>query len=315
MTVAVCLVLYSFVVVVLAPHPLPRCTHAGVAPRLGVTVWMAAIGSVVLSWVAAPVFLALDVAGRWDAPAKVVQDCLATLRLVAVGRFGPLIQIGLLLLATLAVVALTVLTLRLIDGLARTRARSRDHGALARLVGRRVPGLDAVVLDAPERLAYCVAGRPNTIVLTSAAMDALDEHQLEAVLSHERAHLTGRHHVLLALTRGLARILPGLALFAVAGAEVARLLEMCADDVAARAHGPRTVLGALLALSGVTPAPAVALGATGADVVARAERLASPPGRARLARARLLLTTLAIAVVVVPALTATGLAFCGPMPG
>src|SRR5260370_1178978 len=104
--------------------------------------------------------------------------------------------------------------------------RRVPHARMARLVGRRVLGRDAVVLDAPERVAYCVAGRPHTIVVTSAALAALDERHLDAVLAHERAHLVGRHHLLLALTRSLAAILPTVALFRTGAAEVARLLEM-----------------------------------------------------------------------------------------
>jgi Zn-dependent protease with chaperone function len=206
-----------------------------------------------------------------------------------------------------------VLAVRLARTLSRVRTRSREHGRLVRLVGRPVPGADAVLLDAPERLAYCVAVRPHTIVVTSATMDTLDERQLRAVLSHERAHLAGRHHVLVAFTRGLARTLPGVALFTTGAAEIARLLEMCADDAAARAHGPRTVLGALLTLSGAVPSPAGTLAATGVDVLARAERLATPPGRASRLRARALLTAVAVLVVAGPVLTATGLALCGPM--
>jgi hypothetical protein len=60
---------------------------------------------------------------------------------------------------------------------------------------------------------------------------------------------------------------------------MARLLEMCADDAAARRYGSPTLLGALLALSGRTPAPRGALGSTGVEVLARAERLALPATR------------------------------------
>lgn len=313
MTIAVCLLLYSFAVAVLAPGPLLRCTRGGVAPRLGVAVWLAATGSVVLSWLAAAGFLVADLASRWDRPGMVLRDCFATLRSGSLGRFGVLVQLALLALAVLASVAVAVLAVRLARTLSRVRTRSREHGRLVRLVGRPVPGTGAVLLDAPERLAYCVAGRPHTIVVTSATLDTLDEGQLSAVLAHERAHLAGRHHVLVAFTRGLARILPGFALFTTGATETARLLEMCADDAAARAHGPRTVLGALLALSGAIPSPAGTLAATGTDVLARAERLAAPPGPANRARARVLLTAVAVLVVAGPALTATGLALCDPI--
>ena len=49
-----------------------------------------------------------------------------------------------------------------------------------------------VVLDDPRPAAYCVAGRPAAIVVTSGALAVLDQPQLEAVLAHERAHLAQR---------------------------------------------------------------------------------------------------------------------------
>jgi Zn-dependent protease with chaperone function len=320
MSVASCLVLYSFAVAVLAPRLLLRLTHAGVAPRLGVAAWLAAIGSVAASWAAAGGFLAGELVRDWSQPRQtMVSACFAELRAVAAGRYGVGVQIGLLVVTALTAAALAVLVWRLGRSLLRARASTLDHARMARIAGRHVAGLEAVVLDAPERAAYCVAGRPHLIVVTSAALEALDEPHLGAVLAHERAHLAGRHHLLLAFTRGLATSLPRIALFTTGATEVARLLEMCADDAAARAHGPRRVLGALLALSGAAPIPTGALGAAGVGILARAERLAAPPRPARRLRVRLLLGAGALGVVIGPLLTglfaASGLALCGPMSG
>jgi Zn-dependent protease with chaperone function len=77
----------------------------------------------------------------------------------------------------------------------------------------------------PQKMAYCLGGLPGTVVVTSAAVAALDRHHPDAVLAHERAHLAGRHHLLLGITRALAASLPRLRLFTVAHKEVARLLE------------------------------------------------------------------------------------------
>jgi Zn-dependent protease with chaperone function len=49
-------------------------------------------------------------------------------------------------------------------------------------------------------LLYCVPGRLPTIVVTTGALAVLEPEQLAAVLAHERAHLAGRHHLLLAVT-------------------------------------------------------------------------------------------------------------------
>ena len=320
MSVAACLLLYSFTAAVLAPRLLVRLTHAGVAPQLGVLAWLAAIVSVVASWTTAAAFLVGELVTDWNQPGRsVVSACFAQLRAVATGNDGLAVQLGLLALTALAAAALAVLLGRLGRSLLRARTSTHEHARMARIAGRRVEGLEAVVLDAPQRAVYCVAGRPHTIVVTSAALAALDQRHLDAVLAHERAHLAGRHHLVLALTRGLAAILPRIELFTTGAAEVARLLEMCADDAAARRHGARTVLRALLALSGAAPIPTGALGATGVGVLARAERLAAPPRPTHRLRTRLLLGGFAVLIAAGPVLTgglaAAGLSFCGPMIG
>jgi Zn-dependent protease with chaperone function len=317
---AACLLLYSFIAVVLAPRLLLRLAHTGVTPRLGVLAWVAALGSVVASWAAAAGFLLGEVVAGWNRPGRsLIGACFAQLRAVATGRYGFAIQLGVITLAAMTAVTLAVLLARLGRSLLRTRVGTHEHARMARIAGRRVEGLEAVVLDAPQRAAYCVPGRPHAIVITSAALAALDQRQLEAVLSHERAHLAGRHHLLLAVTRGLGAALPRLELFTAGATEVARLLEMCADDAAARRHGAPTVLRAMLALSSAAPIPRGALGATGVDVLARAERLAAPPRRVRRVRARLLLCGFAVLVALGPVVTgglaAAGLSFCGPMNG
>ncbi|MEU0467057.1 M56 family metallopeptidase [Amycolatopsis sp. NPDC006131] len=319
MNVAACLLLYSFAVAVLAPRLLVRLTRAGIAPRLGVAAWLIAIGSVVLSWIVAVAFVLGELALAWDRPGAVLSSCFATLRSVATGAHGVAVQSGVLTLAGLAAAALGVLGWRLARSLLRSRVGTHAHADLARAVGHPLPGSDAVVLPAAERLAYCVAGRPSAIVVTTAALDALDKRHLDAVLAHERAHLTGRHHLALAFSRGLATILPRVELFTTGSVEVARLLEMCADDAAVREHGRRTVLGAMLALSASAPVPADALGATGGSVIARAERLTAPPARARQWRTSLCLVAAAVVLTAGPAtvavFAATGLTLCNPPTG
>lgn len=320
MNVAACLLLYSFAVAVLGSRPLARLTRAGVAPRLGVAAWLVAIGSVVASWAVAAAFLVGELVQGWNQPGRaVVSACVAVLQEAALGRDGRLVQIGLLTLAACAATAVAVLSWRLGHSLLRARAATHQHAQAARILGRRVAGCEAVVLDAPERVAYCVPGRPNTIVVTSAAVNTLDEGHLDAVLSHERAHLAGHHHLIVAITRGLATILPKIELVTIGAAEVARLLEMCADDAAARTHGPATVLGALLALSGAAPIPSGALGATGVDVLARATRLATPPRLAQRVRVQLTLAAVSALLAVGPLLTVLmttiGVAMCDPVIG
>lgn len=315
MGVAVCLLLYSFAVVVLVPGLLVRLTRSGAVPSLAIAAWLTAIVSVLASWLIAAGFLVLTVARGWDRPGQLAIACFAAMHRVAVGGSGPLLQATLVALTATATSALAVVGWRLSAWMRRARALSHRHSADARIIGHHVAGLDAFVVEAPERLAYSVTGRPDIIVVTSAALDALDACHLDAVMTHERAHLTGRHHLMRALTRGLAATVPRVALFTVGAREIARLTEMAADDAAARRHGPDTVLGALLALSATATVPSCAAAATGTDVLARAERLATPT--VVRWRTRLILGAMTLLVVLAPLVVAMhaamGFGLCNPL--
>jgi hypothetical protein len=139
--------------------------------------------------------------------------------------------------------------------------------------GAGAPGIGAtgrrpaatVVLDDPRPAAYCVAGRPAAIVLTSGALQVLDPPQLGAVLAHECAHLAHGDHLLQTLTQGLAAAFPGVPLFIRGAAEVARLAEMGADDSAARVSSRPALVAALLAIATGTVIPTTGIpGAGGA---------------------------------------------------
>src|SRR6185437_1824856 len=174
------------------------------------------------------------------------------------------------------------------------------HAAAARIAGRRLPGTGAgagaragaaMVLEDRQPVAYCVAGRPAAIVLTSGALAILDPAQLTAVLAHERAHLAGRHPLLITLARGLTAVFPGVPLFSRGAAEVERLAEMCADDAAARHSGRLALITALLTMGTGTAVPAAtlvagALGAVACAVTERVERLLEPAPAASHARYR-----------------------------
>ena len=134
------------------------------------------------------------------------------------------------------------------------------------------------------------------------------------MLAHERAHLAGHHHLVLAFARALAVAIPGVALFGTGAREIARLLEMAADDRAARSQGSQTLLDALLALSLSALTPHGAVAATGTDVLARAERLAAPFAARNKWSTRLLLTVTTLLIAAGPlipaALAAAGTTWC-----
>lgn len=313
MSLAVCLLAYSVVVMLLGPSLLSRAGElARTAPRLGMAAWIAAMVSGLGSAGAGIAVLGGELVRAWGHLAGVLGGCVALLGMLARGGHGALVQVGMgVAVATIAVGA-AIAGARVASALNRARTDTRRHADAAVLAARgspRGPG-GALVLDVSHRSVYCLPGRTRTVVITQGALDVLDEPQLAAVLAHERAHLRGRHHQLLALTAAWARVLPGSRLFSQGAAEVARLAELCADDAAARRHGRETVADALLTLcapapGAASPHPVPALGATGSGVAERVERLLFPAARAQARRARtaaagiLVLGPLTIAVLVV----------------
>lgn len=169
-----------------------------------------------------------------------------------------------------------IFLLRTGRSVARLRSRSREHANAVMLVGRPTTCPGVVVVDAPRPAAYCVSGRPPAIVVTSAAWSALGQSELAAVLAHEQAHIAGRHHQLLIMLRAAATALPRVPVMKQSAPAVAELLEMCADDAAARRHGVNSLLGGILAMADTHPVPAEGLAAAGTATAARAMRLAEP---------------------------------------
>src|SRR5581483_11167359 len=113
-------------------------------------------------------------------------------------------ELGLAAVAFAGGITMIMLGWRYGRSLHRTSVSTREHAEAARIVGHRAGGDAAFVLDASRPAVYCVPGRPPTIVVTTGALAVLEPGQLTAVLTHERAHLAGRHHLLLAATRSLA---------------------------------------------------------------------------------------------------------------
>ncbi|MHA7295542.1 M56 family metallopeptidase, partial [Arthrobacter sp. HLT1-21] len=159
--------------------------------------------------------------------------------------------------------------------LSARRARGRQLQSLALLARRDTSGR-FLILDHADAAAYCLPGRRNEIVFTSAALDALDADQRAAVLAHEMAHLRGRHHLILAAANALHRAFPRVPAFRIARIELQRLVEMEADDRAARGSSRLTVATAVVRLAEARSTPAAALGAGGASALARVRRLTTP---------------------------------------
>jgi Zn-dependent protease with chaperone function len=300
MTTAVWLLLYGAALTWLAPPLLTRLTRSGVSPHMGVAAWLTAIVAALFAWVGAVTLLAVAaVDGMKDSTA--VTLCL---KLFGLSERAPLPgRLGSVVLIVTAVAVSAVVISRVGRSVLGLRARSHDHAREARMIGHPTDRPGVLVVEAHRPAAYCVSGKPNAIVVTTGALDALDRSQLAAVLAHENAHIAGHHHELLMVLRGLATSLPRLPLFRVGAAVVADLLEMCADDAAARQFGTRPLLAGLLTLAGPARLPADGLAAAGTAVLARVLRLADParPGmqwRQRIALGATMFSTVSAPAVI-----------------
>lgn len=312
MTVATALLLYVITVLSFGPKLLVRMTADGGAPRLAIAAWLTALVTVLGSSIAAVALLLIEIAGHWDSPDALITSCLERLHAILLGHAGWPARIMATAAVVVAIASVVAIGVRAGCALRRMRAHTFAHADAVRLVGRS-NGSDVVVIEAPEPAAYCVAGRPPAIVVTSGALTALNEAELAAVVAHERAHLDGRHAYIVAVVRGLTAALPRVGLFTSAATHIDYLLEMCADDAAARRHGRDSLFAGLLTLSGAN-APAYGLAAASVAVLARAERLSDPPRAFARIQTRIALggavATMAAAPAAIAALSLSGVLLC-----
>lgn len=184
-----------------------------------------------------------------------------------------------------AVVARTAVTAA--THLRAVRRQALLHAQAVRLVGHPEPALGAVLVDHEQPAAYCVAGPHPTVIPTTGALQALDADQVDAVLAHERAHLSCHHHRLLAVARIGRQVLPFIPLMRDTDMQITRFAEMHADDAATGAHDAKPLATALVVL-GSTASPGPALAAAATDAIHRIQRLLGPAEPLGQARRRLL---------------------------
>jgi Zn-dependent protease with chaperone function len=298
-TVAVVLLVYAAGVGTAGGRLLDRAGWAVRAPWLGIIVCLAAAWSVLAAVGLAGLTLAVHATALGAGLSHLIGACAVRLR-DAYATSGGAAVAGLGLTLAAAVLARTALTAA--THLRAARRQAARHAQTARLVGRPDPGLGATLVDHARPAAYCVAGPHPTVIVTTAALAALDPGQLAAVLAHERAHLARHHHQLLATARIGRQILPGLPLMRAADTQITRLVEMHADDTATAGRDPAPLATALAVLA-TAPGPAPGLAAAATDAVQRIQRLlrpAQPLSRLR----RHLLAAAAAALALTPVLAA-----------
>ncbi|MFC9393057.1 MULTISPECIES: M56 family metallopeptidase [unclassified Streptomyces] len=254
---------------VLVPWLLARARWTQQVPRLALGVWAACGAGFAAGAALLPAQLVLT-----GAASHRLSDMMFTLRpptldqllnLDGRERFA----------FSLALLVLSVPTAAFVRRLARARRMRTRHAGVLRLVGRYDATLRATVLDDDRPAVYCLPGRSRRVVVSSGAVHALTPAQLGAALAHERAHISGRHHLLVAAAEAFAAVFPHLPLARHGGSAVPLLLEMAADDRALRRCTRDALATALYALASGR-APRSAFGAGGPSAALRMRRILTP---------------------------------------
>jgi Zn-dependent protease with chaperone function len=293
-----------------APALLVPLAGRGLSVRAGLAAWLVAMASVLAAAALALESSLTTVAADWPRLTQTLCRSIAGDACTPAVYESAFYQAGVTALAIALSAGTALAAWRYGRRVRRSRRQTRAHAEAARIVGRDLaPGMAAaarpgtVVLDDPRPAAYCVAGRPAAIVITSGALALLEPPQLRAVLAHERAHLAQGHNALSTVTRALAATFPAVPLFARGSTEIARLAEMSADDAAARSAGRPALAAALLAIATgaryPVTGPAAGRPAGGQEAAAKQDAHPAPAGHG--SRQPIPLGGLAAAAYAVPA--------------
>lgn len=272
---ALALLFGAALVAVVAPAILRNLLEARVDPQAVLVVWMVLVGATFLTTIGTLVIVTLPTHG----PMQALMQFAFHYTTVDHGSFPIHELTGSALLIPVAVMS-ALFGCGLIKYVREQRQLHRRHLDLLRITASPATGsFTTMWLPTSEPLAYSVAGTPSFVVATRGVHEQLRDDDIAAVLEHERAHLRGRHHILVGLAEALANSAPRVPLMRHSPALVRAAVELAADRVAARAHGPTCVRTALLTMTshqGGSSAPENSLGMSEGNVGLRLSHLETP---------------------------------------
>lgn len=257
-----------------APSWLARAQWPLRAPRAAMALWQSIAIAAVLSAFSCGLAIAAnllvpDAQGRPTTnPFDEIESLGVVLWTVYVSVFLITLLIGARLFYTVIRVAM------------RTRARRSAHRELIDLLDRMdrtVPGdplsaRDVRMLEVDQPMAYCLPGLRQRVVVSEGTVARLRRDELDAVISHERAHLRARHDLILEAFIAVHEAFPRFVRSRSALGAVQLLVELLADDTAIRCAGRKQLGRALVACAdSVAPRGAMAIG--GPSTLTRVQRL------------------------------------------
>lgn len=228
----------------LVPDVLRRVDQRRRDPTPLIVAWLVSVAGVLAAAVTGVLLLLVPDHGPSASLLAAAHSCWAAVQHGSPPRVEEIAGlVGVALLVAFAA-RLAVVSVR---GFLRRCRRRRENLDVLRLVARPVAQPSDILWLAHEQpLAFSMAGRPGVVVVTEGLTRHLDRAALAAVLAHERAHLVGRHHLLVAVAEAVRATFPFVPLFRAAPRAIRDLVELAADVVAARDCGPAAVRTALL---------------------------------------------------------------------
>jgi Zn-dependent protease with chaperone function len=115
---------------------------------------------------------------------------------------------------------------------------------------REIDGTPVAVVEADHALACAVPGRSGGVLVSTGLADRLRTDELEAVVAHERAHLTQHHAAAVAVAESIERAVPWVPGARAMARSTRVLVEFAADDAAARRVGRDALRRAVLVADG-----------------------------------------------------------------
>lgn len=311
MTVPVVLLILGALTAAMAPRLLSCAEWPEREPVLALWVWQCVVAAVLLCCMLA---MALSASAAWAA----VRGHLfayapnGVVNAYGLGGYGPWWAGWLAALLACGGIWTVAMLTHEVRGV---RQRRRQRRLELRTRAPRLPGEAArtggrlLVLEGDRPDAWWLPGVRPRLVVTTGALRRLDDHQLDAVLAHERGYARARHDVLLHCAGALATGFPQVPVFADFRRQVHRLVELAADDIASRRVGRLTTALALVELNedrgvfGPSRTPSGQLPHRVDRLLDAAPRLPRAH-RIRLSAAALLVTALPVLVAFAPGLSA-----------